>query len=453
MTDNVLLGFSGADSPDPGVINSCVHCGLCLPSCPTYRETLLEMASPRGRIYLMRGVSDGAISLASDVFVDQMGLCLNCRACEAVCPSGVKYGGILEASRVQVQRLRAEGAAGTAGPRMGARERLVRGFVFGRLFRDMGLFRAFSGLLRFYQRSGLQALARKLGVLKLLGMAEMEHMLPRMSARFVVPRGQAHPAPAARQYRVAMLSGCVMATAFADVHGATVRVLQRNGCEVVFPAGQGCCGALHTHGGDLDGGRALARANIAAFEAAGLDTLDAIVINAAGCGSTLKEYGHLLADDPAWAARAMAFADKVRDVHEFLASIPLNTRDLRPLPRTVTFQEPCHLAHAQRITAQPRKLLAAIPQLKVLEMAESALCCGSAGVYNITQPEMAGRLGARKVDNALATGAEIVVTANPGCAIQLETELGRRHAPQKVRYIVELLDESYGPPNVETDKP
>ena len=336
---------------------------------------------------------------------------------------------------------------------MGARERLVRGFVFGRLFRDMGLFRAFSGLLRFYQRSGLQALARKLGVLKLLGMAEMERMLPRMSARFVVPRGQAHPAPAARQYRVAMLSGCVMATAFADVHGATVRVLQRNGCEVVFPAGQGCCGALHTHGGDLDGGRALARANIAAFEAAGLDTLDAIVINAAGCGSTLKEYGHLLADDPAWAARAMTFADKVRDVHEFLASIPLNTRDLRPLPRTVTFQEPCHLAHAQRITAQPRKLLAAIPQLTVLEMAESALCCGSAGVYNITQTEMAGRLGARKVDNALATGAEIVVTANPGCAIQLETELGRRHAPQKVRYIVELLDESYGPPNVETDKP
>lgn len=440
-----LIGFSGPDLPDAGIINSCVHCGLCLPTCPTYRETSLEMSSPRGRIYLMRAVAEGGVSLGSDEFVGQMGQCLNCRACEAVCPSGVLYGSILEASRAQVQRLREGGGPEAAPVRAGVGERVIRGVVFGQLFRKMGLFRAFSALMRLYQVAGLQSLVRRTGLLKLFGLADAERMLPRISPTFVVPRGQTRAPAGEGRFRVALVSGCIMSTAFAHIHEATLRVLQRNGCQVVLPPGQGCCGALHTHGGDLEGGRALARANIAAFESAGLADLDAIIINAAGCGSQLKEYGHLLAGDPAWAARAEAFSAKVRDVHEFLASIPLNTRDLRPLPLRVTYQEPCHLAHAQRITAQPRKLLAAIPQLQVLEMAESALCCGSAGIYNVTQPEMAGRLGARKVDNATATGADVVVTANPGCALQLSSELGARGAPMKVRWIVELLDEAYGP--------
>ena len=446
MSQTSLIGFTGADVPDAGVINSCVHCGLCLPTCPTYRATSLEMSSPRGRIYLMRAVAEGAAAIDNDVFVGQIGECLNCRACEAVCPSGVQYGSILEASRAQVQRLRA-GEIKDAGPAhaMGGGERFIRGIVFNQLFKKMGLFRAFSALMRLYQVTGLQGLARKLGLIKLFGMADAERMLPRMSPHFVTPHGQVYEAMGERRYRVALLSGCIMSTAFANIHEATIRVLRRNHCQVLLPPDQGCCGALHTHGGDLEGGRELARRNIAAFEAAGLDQVDAIIVNAAGCGSTLKEYGHLLAGDPVWEPRAKAFAAKIKDVHEFLVSIPLNTADLRPLPLRVTYQEPCHLAHAQRITAQPRKLLAAIPQLQLLEMAESSLCCGSAGIYNITQPEMAGVLGARKVDNATATCADVVATGNPGCAMQLAAELGKRGSPMHVRWIVELLDEAYGP--------
>jgi len=441
--DRTLVGFSGKDSPEPALINTCVHCGLCLPSCPTYRETGLEMSSPRGRIYLMRAVSEGRMSLASDTFQGQMSQCLNCRACEAVCPSGVQYGAIVESSRAQIQTAR-EHASGTGAVRpQGTMTRLIRAAVFGRLFKNMALFRGFSRMMKLYQVTGAQWLARNLGILKLMGTAEMEAMLPKFSSSFTVPKGQVYPAGGTKRYRVAMMPGCIMSTAFAHVHEATIRVLQKNGCEVVLPPNQGCCGALHTHGGDLDGGRELARANVAAMEDAGLDALDAIIINAAGCGSTLKEYGHLLHDDAAWHERAKKFAAKVKDVHEFLAQIEFNRADLRPLAIKVTYQEPCHLAHAQRITVQPRTLLQAIPELKLIEMNESSLCCGSAGIYNITQPELAGSLGARKVENALATGAEVIATANPGCALQLAGELRKRGRDVQVRYIVELLDESY----------
>lgn len=437
-------GFTGKDSPEPALINTCVHCGLCLSSCPTYRETGLEMASPRGRIYLMKAVSDGQIPLASQTFQDQMSLCLNCRACEAVCPSGVQYGAILEASRAQIQHAKASGNVASPIPPQPALVSGLRLVVFDWLFKRMAIFRGFSGLMRLYQRSGLQWLARKTGILKLLGQADMELMLPRFSDQFVKPEGQVFPAQGEKRRTVALLPGCIMSTAFAEVHEATIRVLQRNGCEVHIPRGQGCCGALHTHGGDLDGGRELARGNISAYEAAGLEQFDAVIVNAAGCGSTLKEYGHLLHGDPSWEPRAKAFVRKVKDVHEFLATLPdLNTADLRPLPVTVTYQEPCHLAHAQRITVQPRKLLTAIPGLKLVEMAESALCCGSAGVYNLTQPEMAGDLGRRKIENALATGARVIATANPGCALQLAAELRRRGRDVEVKYIVELLDASY----------
>ncbi|MCS6881416.1 MAG: heterodisulfide reductase-related iron-sulfur binding cluster [Oscillochloridaceae bacterium] len=439
-----LAPFSARDRPSSDIINTCVHCGLCLSSCPTYRETGLEMSSPRGRIYLMKAVDEGRIGMESEVFQEQMSQCLNCRACEAVCPSGVQYGAILEASRAQIEQARERGARDPAAP--GALpprplwQRALRGAVFGALFKDMGLFRAFSASMRLYQRSGAQWIARKSGLLKLIGMADAERMLPPINARFTVPRGQIYPAEGERRYSVALLTGCIMSTAFAGVHEATIRVLQKNGCEVILPPGQGCCGALHTHGGDLDGGRDLARRNIAAFEALGVD---AIVVNAAGCGSTLKEYHHLLHDDPLWYERAAAFSRKVKDVHEFLAGIEFNRAGLGRLDVQVTYQEPCHLAHAQRITVQPRTLLTAIPGLQLREMHESALCCGSAGVYNLTQPDMAARLGARKVDNALATGARVIATANPGCALQLAGELRRRGEDVQVRYIVELLDESY----------
>ncbi len=429
--------FAGLDIPSDDVINTCVHCGLCLSSCPTYRETGLEMSSPRGRIYLMKAVAEGRVGMESEVFQEQMGQCLNCRACEAVCPSGVQYGAILEASRVQIEQAREEERL----PPHPWPARLLRAGVFGLLFKRLELFRLFSRLMWLYQRSGAQGLARRLGVLRRLGMEETETLLPPISDRFTVPQGQILSAEGQERYHVALLAGCIMSTAFAEVHQATIRVLRKNGCTVLLPPDQGCCGALHAHGGDLDGARELARRNIAAFEGLGVD---AVIVNAAGCGSTLKEYGHLLHDDPDWAARAAAFAAKVKDVSEWLAGIGLNTAAMRPLDLTVTYQEPCHLAHAQRIAAQPRALLRAIPGLRLVEMRESSLCCGSAGIYNVTQPEMAARLGARKLDNAEATGADVVVTANPGCHLQLSGGLRARGSRTAVRHIVELLDAAYG---------
>ncbi len=283
--------FAGPDIPSDDVINSCVHCGLCLSSCPTYRETGLEMASPRGRIYLIKAVAEGRIGMESEVFQEQMSLCLNCRACEAVCPSGVQYGQILESSRTQIEQARAEGRL----PPHPWLVRLMRGGTFDLLFRHLALFRLFSRLMWLYQRSGAQALARRSGILGRIGMAEPEALLPPISDHFVVPQGQIYPAEGTARYHVALVAGCIMSTAFAEVHAATIRVLHKNGCEVILPPGQGCCGALHVHGGDMDGGRELARRNIAAFEALGVD---AIIVNAAGCGSTLKEYGHLLARGP-----------------------------------------------------------------------------------------------------------------------------------------------------------
>lgn len=430
------VAFAGADIPSEAVINTCVHCGLCLSSCPTYRETGLEMFSPRGRIYLMKAVSDGRIGMESAVFQEQMSACLNCRACEAVCPSGVEYGQILEASRTQIEQARADGRL----PPHPWLVKLLRGGAFGLMFKRLELFRLFSRLMWVYQHSGAQTIARRSGILRLLKLDETETLLPPISDRFVAPQGQIYPAEGPARYHVALLAGCIMSTAFANVHEATIRVLQKNGCAVLLPPDQGCCGALHVHGGDMDGGRELARRNIAAFEGLGLD---AIIVNAAGCGSTMKEYGHLLHDDPAWAERASAFAAKVKDVSEFLGAIELNTRDMGPLNATVTYQEPCHLAHAQRISAQPRALLRAIPGLTLTEMRESSLCCGSAGIYNVTEPEMAARLGNRKLDNAEATDADILVTANPGCHLQLAGGLRRRGSPMRVRHIVEVLDEAY----------
>jgi glycolate oxidase iron-sulfur subunit len=437
-----VIGFSGKDIPHIDKIDACVHCGLCLSSCPTYRETGLEMSSPRGRIYLMKVVSEKQIGLESEVFQEQMYQCLNCRACEAVCPSGVEYGTILEKSRAQIEQARDTiGDEGTTllAPRPWWQQ-MLRQAVFDSLFLHMPVFRAFSGAMKLYQRSGAQWIARQSGLLQQMGMQDMEAMLPPMSQTFTTPLGQIYRAEGTHRYTVALLTGCIMSTAFAHVHAATIRVLQKNGCEVLIPPDQGCCGALHIHSGLMEGGRELARRNIEAFEGLGID---AIIVNAAGCGSTLKEYGELLEEDPLWHERAADFAARVKDVHEFLAGIEFNRDALGPLPIRVTYQEPCHLAHAQRITAQPRDLLKAIPSLELHEMPESALCCGSAGVYNITQPEMAMQLGTRKVRNALKTSTQVIATANPGCALQLVNELRRQGEDVQVRYIVELLDESY----------
>lgn len=414
------------------VLNKCVQCGLCLPTCPTYRETYREQSSPRGRLHLMRAVHEGRIDVLDPVFSGQMEECLDCRACEPACPSGVRYGAALEAARTEIAEARhQEGEARTA--------RATRRLALGWLFMDLRRFRSAASLARLYQRSGGQRLLRRSGLLKALRLDRLEAQLPAMSRRFLVPRGQTVQAQGQRRGRVGLLTGCVMSTAYADVHRATVRVLARNGWEVELPEGQGCCGALHSHGGDPDGARALARRVIAAFERA---EVDFIVNNAAGCGAAMKEYGSLLAADPDWAERAAAFGAKTRDVTEILASAPL-AAGMQPLNLRVTYQEPCHLAHAQRISAAPRTLLRAVPGLTLVEMAEASLCCGSAGIYSVTHPEMSGRLRSRKIDHARATGASVIVTANPGCQLQLEAGLRLADGNAAVRHVVEVLDAAY----------
>ncbi len=437
----VIQGFSERDRPDPAIFSACVRCGLCLPHCPTYRETLRETSSPRGRIHLIQAVSEGRLSVTSPGFVGQMYQCLDCRACEDVCPSGVQYGRLVEAARAQIERAR---------PRP-LPQRLLRRFVFGALFGHMRLFRAANRLLWLYQRSGLQWLARRLGILALLRLQEAEALLPALPSHFLTPRGQVIAptwgAASQPRARVALFAGCIMSTTFAETDRATARVLAANGCEVYIPAGQGCCGALTTHAGELDRARVMARRAIEAFECLEATTpLEAIIVNAAGCGAALKEYGHLLRDDPQFAQRAAAFSVKVRDITEFLGDLERRgelNRKMRPLNLTVTYQEACHLAHAQRITEQPRRLLRAIPGLRLVEMEESVLCCGSAGIYNITQPEMSRRLLTRKMGHALATEAEVIVSTNPGCILQLQAGARAAGSPVRVAHLVDLLDAAY----------
>jgi len=431
MIEAPTTGYTGTDVPAPSIYDQCVRCGLCLPTCPTYLETLTETSGPRGRISLIKSVGEGNLDLLSPGFVHQMSECLDCRACEAVCPSGVHYGQLIETARTQVQRAVAPAASPLA--------QLTRYLALNVLFRNMGVMRAGASLLRFYQHSGLQTLVRKSGILRRMNLAQTEALAPAISERFFVPRDQRFAARGERKCTVVLHAGCVMHVAFARVHEASVRVLQRAGAEVLVPSGQGCCGAISVHAGEMPLGRELAKRNIVAFERSGADFY---VINAAGCGSTLKEYGELFAQDDQWRERGAAFSRAVRDITELLDHIGIS-RDLGTIDATVTYQEPCHLVHAQRISAQPRRLLSAIPGLRLLEMNESSVCCGSAGIYNVTQPEMAARLQNRKVENIRATGARIVATANPGCALQVAAGLAQAEIPMKVMHVVELLDESY----------
>jgi glycolate dehydrogenase iron-sulfur subunit len=427
-SSSYIKGFVGPDSPDPELLKACVHCGMCLSSCPTYRITGLEMSSPRGRLWLMSGVSEGRISVDDPIFQEQMYQCLNCRACEAVCPSGVQYGPLLEASRFQIEK---------QVPRS-RKQRAGRRVMLDWAFSDVSRIGMLVTGARLYKASGAQKILRKSGVLKRLGMADADQMTPDASSSFMRPGKESWSARDARR-RAQLFSGCIMGTVFADTNRAAGRVMARNGISVDIPAGQGCCGALMVHSGMFDEARRLARRNIEAFEASGDD---AIVITAAGCGSTLKEYDHLLHDDPEYRDRAKSFVSRVVDVTEILAERPL--APMGPVNRAVTYQDACHLAHAQRIVAQPRELIKSIPGIRLVEMKESSLCCGSAGIYNLLRPEMAKTLGDRKADNTAATGATQVITGNPGCAMQLRASLDRLGSDIQVAHIVDLLDEAYG---------
>lgn len=424
-----VVPFSGHDIPDDDLLRDCVHCGMCLPTCPTYRLTGQEASSPRGRLWLMKSVAEGRLSLLDPEFDEQMYQCLNCRACEAVCPSGVQYGPLVEASRSQLEQHR----------RRPLWQRIARRTALSWPFQDVKRIRLGANWLRLYQRSGVSSLLRGIGILRILRLHELEQMVPpitesplipgRESWRTRGPRGSAH-----------LFNGCVMGSVFASVNRATGRVLAHNGYATDVPMAQQCCGALFSHTGMLDEARKLARINIDAFEAAGDGP---VVVNAAGCGSALKEYAHLMKNDPEYADRASRFSARVKDISELLASDGL-VKPSRAVEGTVTYQEPCHLAHAQRITVEPRQLLGQVPGLRLIEMSEASLCCGSAGIYNIIRRQMADDLGDRKAQCISDTHADQVVTANPGCHMQLRTSLIRNGEERPVRHIVEILDEAYG---------
>jgi glycolate oxidase iron-sulfur subunit len=413
-------------------VNQCVHCGLCLASCPTFAELGTEMDSPRGRIFLIKSLAEGRIGL-SDPTVEHLSLCLDCRACETACPSGVPYGRLIEAAKVEIERLRPGGLV----------RRAFRWLNFGLLLGRPRVLAAAAAGLRLYQASGLQALVRRSGLTRLLPgtLPAWEALLPSMpraAERVALPL--LTPAEGARRGRVALLSGCVQSVVFGAQNRATARVLARNGWDVVAPAGQGCCGALNAHGGDHARAVAMTKQTIETLEAAGAD---AVIVNTSGCGAHMKAFGTLLASEPAWATRAAAFAATVQDLAEFLAREPLRG-PLRPIPMTVPYHDPCHVVHGQKIRRQPRALLAQLPGVRMVDLPESDWCCGSAGIYNLTQPEMAERLLRRKTRNIESTRAEAVITANPGCILQIQAGLRARGLDIPVLHLVELLDGAYG---------
>ena len=430
---------------------ACVHCGLCLASCPTYLETGNENDSPRGRIYLMRAVQDGRLPLG-DTAVRHIDLCLGCRACEAVCPSGVQYGELLEHTRDHIERHYRRSPFQNFLRRVAIEKvfpfphRLKLALLPARIIRALHVEKLLPGFAR-------EALALIPPSTKQVSLPEFCPAKPRTpgdseeaSRAFARTRNGFRPGrgqewvsseAGAPRGRVGFVSGCVMSVLYGETNANSVRLLNRAGYDVVTPPAQGCCGALYAHGGNLESARACARRNIELFEA---HELDAVIINAAGCGSTLKEYGHLLRDDPRWAVRARKFSARVKDLTEFLTNDP-TFASLR-IPRStlrVTYHDACHLAHPQRITKEPRELVRAVAGSNFVELPESDVCCGSAGSYNLTEPEMAERLRRRKVENILQTGAQIVVTTNPGCILQIRAGLKKAGANIAVLHIADFL--------------
>lgn len=423
-------GFDGQDPPSPELINACVHCGFCLTTCPSYRVIGKEMDSPRGRIYLMEAINNGEAPL-SEASVQHFDSCLGCLACTTSCPSGVQYDKLIAAVRPQIQRQHQRPLP----------QQLLRRLIFS-MFPYPDRLRLLLAPLALYQRLGLSQLVQKTGLLQRFSpnLAAMESLLPPVTAKcFQDNLPEVVPAQGQQRYRVGMILGCVQRVFFTGVNEATARVLAANGCEVVIPKAQGCCSALPAHQGETDQAAALARQMIDCFQAA---QVDYVIINAAGCGHTLKEYGHILRHDEAYRDRAVAFSSRVRDVQEFLMEVGL-TAKLHPLteqPLPVVYQDACHLLHGQKISRQPRQLLRQIPGVELREPLDAALCCGSAGVYNMLQPQVAAELGAMKVTNLLNTGARLIASANPGCSLQIQRYMSEH--PMPLMHPMDLLDRS-----------
>src|SRR6266705_6842932 len=453
------------------LMRQCIHCGFCLPTCPTYAVLGVEMDSPRGRIYQMQAVADGRLEISPD-FVEHINCCLGCRACETACPSGVQFGKLIEAAREQIQieiahtpitlalselgtpgqaehLAQGDGEYPSSPPLETLTARLLRRFFFDLVLPSRFATSLLFAGLKLYQRSGLQKLVHQTGLLdaanalptSLQGKLKVPEVLMNSVEGDLLPAvlPEIIPAKGQRRYRVGFISGCIMDQVFRHINEATIRVLSANGCEVITPVQQQCCGALHVHAGEAERGRELARQNIAVFEPY---NCDAIIINSAGCGSNLKEYGHLLRDDPAYADRAEAFSAKVKDISEFLVSIDWN-REMGEVPRTVAYHDACHLFHGQKVKQQPCQLLSAIPGITLVNLKEADWCCGSAGIYNITNQELAAQLLERKMNNIAATGASVIAAGNPGCMMQIA--LGAREHGMDVDAVhpVQLLDEAY----------
>ena len=418
---------------DYSVVQQCMHCGLCLPSCPTYDLTKLERHSPRGRISLMRAIADGQLEVTR-TFGEEMYFCLGCLACMSACPAGVNYAELFEHARAEIEE---------TGILRSPKRSVIRALAVRWLFGELGRLQLLGAVIRLYQELGLQRLLRASGVLKLLPqrLRELEDMTPVIQPQFSAEMiGTITPARGERRYRVAMLTGCAQDLIFSDVNRDTVEVLARHGCEVFTPAHQHCCGSPHAHNGEWNLAVDLARKNIQQFPP---EQFDAIISNAGGCGSHLKHYAKLLADDPAWHARAELWDRKVKDIHEWLVEIGLQPPSNHAPPLVVTYHESCHLAHGQKITAQPRQVLRAIPNLTLVELPESNWCCGSAGIYNIVQPETANQLLDRKLRHIRATGASVVAMANSGCLLQLINGVRQAGLPVRVAHPITLLAEAY----------
>lgn len=430
MADNVKRAFDDQDRPSKELIRDCVHCGFCLSACPTYLETGNELDSPRGRIYLMKSALEGEIPLEGSL-VTHLDRCLGCLACEPACPSGVQYGSLIEASRSQIDR-RYERST---------EDKLHRSAIFS-LFPHPGRLKLMLPFLYIYQKLGISSFLRSSGALGKISpkLEQMEAMLPDVKSPSF-PRGlpSVIAAKGKKRYRVAMLTGCVQSVFFSDVNEATARVLSENGCEIVVPSVQGCCGALSVHSGRLSEGRDFARDTISTFE--NLD-VDALIINSAGCGSTVKDYGEILTEDEAFSERAEALSGMTKDVMEFLSEIGL-TGELKELNLRVTYQDACHLGHAQRVKQEPREVMSKIPGLELVEMPESDVCCGSAGIYNLVQPEMSLDLLQRKTENLSTVHVDYITAGNPGCLLQIKKGIDKRGLNIKTAHPIELLDWSY----------
>lgn len=427
-----MTNFDSKNPPQQELIDTCVHCGFCLSTCPSYRVIGKEMDSPRGRIYLMDAINKGTATV-DEATSQHFDSCLGCLACVTTCPSGVEYDKLIAATRPQVERNQPRNLP----------DRLIRTLIFN-LFPYPNRLKTLLPAFWLYQQSGLQTIVRKTKLLNKFAprLAAMESILPQINADvWHQDFPTVIPAQGEKRYRVGMVLGCVQRLFFSKVNEATVRVLTANGCEIVIPKTQGCCAALPAHQGQEAQAQALAKQMIDSFA----DTdVDAIIINAAGCGHTLKEYGHILADDSEYRLKAQEFASKVKDVQEFLSNINL-TAKLHPLTSeklNIVYQDACHLLHGQKISLQPRQLLRTIPGVRLNEPIDASLCCGSAGIYNMLQPQVADELGTQKVTNLLNTGADLIASANPGCSLQIQKHLDAQTSSIPLFHPIELLDYS-----------